>query len=95
MRFFVRPIHLLLIAALLALICAFAALHHFRWIERASFNVERWLGGPLPGAINLDSYQVDIEAQVVEGLDDDISALTFDPSRKTLFTVTNQRSELI
>lgn len=95
MRFFVRPIHLLLIAALLALVCAFAALHHFRWLERASFNVERWLGGPLPGAIDLDSYQVDIEAQVVEGLDDDISALTFDPSRKTLFTVTNQRSELI
>ncbi|AIS19069.1 SdiA-regulated domain-containing protein [Pseudomonas rhizosphaerae] len=95
MRFFVRPIHLLLIAALIALICAFAALHHFRWLERASFNVERWLGGPFPGAIDLDSYQVDIEAQVVEGLDDDISALTFDPSRKTLFTVTNQRSELI
>lgn len=95
MRFFVRPIHLLLIAALLALVCAFAALHHFRWLERASFNVERWLGGPLPGAIDLDSYQVDIEAQVVEGLDDDISALTYDPSRKTLFTVTNQRSELI
>jgi len=95
MRFFVRPIHLLLIAALIALICAFAALHHFRWLERASFNVERWLGGPLPGAIDLDSYQVDIEAKVIEGLDDDISALTFDPSRKTLFTVTNQRSELI
>jgi uncharacterized protein YjiK len=95
MRFFVRPIHLLLIAALLALVCAFAALHHFRWLERASFNVERWLGGALPGAIDLDSYQVDIEAQVVEGLDDDISALTYDPSRKTLFTVTNQRSELI
>jgi uncharacterized protein YjiK len=32
-----------------------------------------------------------LEAQPVEGLDDDISALTYDPDRKSLFTVTNAR----
>lgn len=32
---------------------------------------------------------------MVDGLDDDLSALTYDPDRKSLFTVTNARSELI
>ena len=45
--------------------------------------------------MRLDRYQVAVEAQPIEGLDDDISALTYDPDRKTLFTVTNARSELL
>jgi uncharacterized protein YjiK len=32
---------------------------------------------------------------VIDGLDDDVSALTFDPVRKSLFTVTNKNSELV
>jgi uncharacterized protein YjiK len=38
----------------------------------------------------LDQYRVEIEARVIDGLDDDVSALTFDPVRKSLFTVTNK-----
>jgi len=43
----------------------------------------------------LDKYQATVQAQVIEGLDDDVSALTYDPIRKSLFTVTNQNAELI
>ena len=45
--------------------------------------------------MGLERYRVVLEAQPIEGLNDDISALTYDPDRKTLFTVTNARSELI
>lgn len=95
MRAFLRPLYLYVLAGALVLMCVFAVLTHLRLVERALFDVERWLGGPLPGAIDLNSYQVEIEALKIRGLDDDISALTYDPERKTLFTVTNQRSELI
>ncbi|WP_445939201.1 SdiA-regulated domain-containing protein [Pseudomonas sp.] len=43
----------------------------------------------------LSDYQVDIEAKVIEGLSDDVSALTYDPDRNSLFTVTNQKAQLI
>jgi uncharacterized protein YjiK len=46
-------------------------------------------------SIGLDQYRVVLEGQVIEGLHDDVSALTYDPVRKSLFTVTNQNSELI
>ena len=42
-----------------------------------------------------DRYKVVLEAKPIEGLDEDISALTFDPDRNSLFTVTNKRPELI
>ena len=32
---------------------------------------------------------------MIDGLSDDVSALTYDPDRRSLFTVTNQRAELI
>lgn len=66
----------------------------FRLFERGWFNLKSWWQ-PAEQSIGLDRYRVVVEAQPVEGLDDDISALTYDPDRKTLFTVTNARSELI
>ena len=36
-----------------------------------------------------------VEARAIDGLDRDISALTFDPDRNSLFTVTNKDPELI
>ncbi|QXI43560.1 SdiA-regulated domain-containing protein [Pseudomonas wayambapalatensis] len=68
--------------------------HEFRLFERGWFNLKSWWQ-PAEQGIGLDRYQVVIEAQPIEGLDDDVSALTYDPDRKTLFTVTNARSELI
>ena len=36
-----------------------------------------------------------IEAQPIAGLEDDVSALTYDPDRRSLFSVTNHKAELI
>jgi uncharacterized protein YjiK len=68
--------------------------HEFRLFERGWFNLKTWWQ-PAEQSIGLDRYRVAIEAQPIEGLDDDISALTYDPDRKSLFTVTNAKSELI
>ncbi|MBV4505115.1 SdiA-regulated domain-containing protein [Pseudomonas sp. BW13M1] len=89
--------HLRLIFAfivLVALVVLGAAGHEFRLFERGWFNLKTWWQ-PAEQSIGLDRYQVAIEAQPIVGLDDDISALTYDPDRKSLFTVTNARSELI
>ena len=91
MRRFFRPFPVL---AVIGLILLGLAGQEFRLFERGWFNLKAWWQ-PAEQSIGLDRYQVVVEAQPVEGLDDDISALTYDPDRKTLFTVTNARSELI
>ncbi|MGY8828040.1 MAG: SdiA-regulated domain-containing protein, partial [Pseudomonadales bacterium] len=64
---------------------------------RAWFNVQQWqqAGSGQQGSMLLADYQVDLEARVIEGLNDDVSALTFDPDRNSLFTVTNQKPQLL
>ncbi|WP_447869231.1 SdiA-regulated domain-containing protein [Pseudomonas putida] len=91
MRRFVR---LFLVLAALGLLLLGRAGQEFRLFERGWFNLKTWWQ-PVERSIGLDRYRVVLEAQPIEGLDDDISALTYDPDRKTLFTVTNARSELI
>lgn len=89
--------HLRLIFAFIVLVVLLvlaAAGHEFRLFERGWFNLKTWWQ-PAEQSIGLDRYRVAIEAQPIVGLDDDISALTYDPDRKSLFTVTNARSELI
>ncbi|ADR62492.1 MULTISPECIES: SdiA-regulated domain-containing protein [Pseudomonas] len=91
MRRFVR---LFLVLAALGLLLLGWAGQEFRLFERGWFNLKTWWQ-PVERSIGLDRYRVVLEAQPIEGLDDDISALTYDPDRKSLFTVTNARSELI
>jgi len=91
MRRFVR---LFLVLAALGLLLLGWAGQEFRLFERGWFNLKTWWQ-PVERSIGLDRYRVVLEAQPIEGLDDDISALTYDPDSKTLFTVTNARSELI
>lgn len=91
MRHFVR---LSLVLAVIGLLLLGWAGQEFRLFERGWFNLKTWWQ-PAQQSIGLHRYRVVVEAQPVEGLDDDISALTYDPDRKTLFTVTNARSELI
>ncbi|MDP9783382.1 SdiA-regulated domain-containing protein [Pseudomonas fluorescens] len=95
MRRLARPKPLFLILLTLALIFLIAVGQHLRLFERAWFNLNTLWKTTSEQAIALDQYRVTIEAQVIEGLNDDVSALTFDPVRKSLFTVTNQNSELI
>ena len=92
-RVFRLPVILILVA-LLTLVLGGVAGQEWRLFERTWFNLKTWWQ-PAGNSMALDRYQVAVEAQVVEGLDDDLSALTYDPDRKSLFTVTNARSELI
>ncbi|WP_085709019.1 MULTISPECIES: SdiA-regulated domain-containing protein [unclassified Pseudomonas] len=95
MRRFARPKPLLIILSVIALIALIAIGQYLRLFERAWFNLQSHWQPHSIEAINLDQYRVDIEARTIEGLNDDVSALTFDPLRKSLFTVTNKNAELI
>ena len=80
---------------LVALLAAGFAAQHFRLFERTWFqNCQMWHPAN-PDAINLGDYRAVMQGKVIEGLEDDVSALTFDPLRKSLFTVTNKKAELI
>ncbi|MFQ6573480.1 SdiA-regulated domain-containing protein [Pseudomonas sp. UM16] len=94
MRRYIRLPLIALVVSLIALLLLALAGQHYRLYERGWFNLKAWWQ-PFEQSIGLDQYRVVLEAKVIEGLDDDISALTFDPDRNSLFTVTNQRSELI
>ncbi|WP_415845763.1 SdiA-regulated domain-containing protein [Stutzerimonas zhaodongensis] len=48
-------------------------------------RAEQWQGK----SVWLDDYQVQIQAQPIKGVEDDLSALTYDHHRNTLFSVTN------
>ncbi|MBC3375674.1 SdiA-regulated domain-containing protein [Pseudomonas sp. SWRI92] len=94
MRRLARP-KFLIPLLMIVLITLIAAGQYLRLFERAWFNLNTFWHPLNEQAISLDQYQVTLEAQVIEGLDDDVSALTFDPIRKSLFTVTNKNAELI
>ncbi|MBZ9784754.1 SdiA-regulated domain-containing protein [Pseudomonas sp. REP124] len=95
MRRFARPKPLILLVLMIALILLIAIGRYLRLFERAWFNLHTLWRPMNEQSIGLDQYRAVLEGQVIEGLDDDVSALTFDPVRKSLFTVTNQNSELI
>lgn len=86
-----QPLYLILclIAVLLA---AFA--HNHRLWQRAWFDWQSYWQSADPRSMGLGDYQAVLEAQPIEGLDE-VSALTFDPLRNSLFTVTNKNSELV
>lgn len=87
-----RLLLLVLFVALLAVLAL--AGQHYRLFERGWFNLKTWMQ-PAEQSIGLDRYRVVIEARPIEGLTDDLSALTYDPDRNSLFTVTNANPELI
>jgi uncharacterized protein YjiK len=95
MRRLARLKPLLLLLALVIVIGAVAVAQNFRLFERAWFNWQAWRQPTQAQSIGLADYRVVLEAQVIEGLNDDVSALTYDPVRKSLFTVTNKNAELI
>lgn len=95
MRRFARPKPALLILLLIALVAVGVVAQQFRLFERAWFNWQTWRQPLDERSIGLADYEVVLEAQVIEGLDDDVSALTYDLVRKSLFTVTNQNAELV
>lgn len=80
---------------LLTLLAAGFAAQHYRLFEHTWFKVSRLWQLANPAAINLGEYRAVLQGQVIEGLEDDVSALTYDPLRKSLFTVTNKNAELV
>ena len=94
-HFTLKRLLLSFVALSLLLLGLFA--QEYRLFERAWFNVQQWqqAGSGQQGSMLLADYQVDLEARVIEGLNDDVSALTFDPDRNSLFTVTNQKPQLL
>ncbi|GFM84472.1 DNA-binding protein [Pseudomonas cichorii] len=87
-------------ALLFSLMIALAALlffadREYRFVKRASFAWQMLWQSDSQQTVGLDRYKVEIEGQVIEGLEDDVSALSYDPDRKSLFTVTNQKNEMV
>jgi uncharacterized protein YjiK len=65
--------------------------HELRWwVTEWTDGIER-----PEDAIWLSDYTVQTEGLAIAGLTDDISALTFDPDRKTLFAVTNGNPHIV
>ena len=73
-----------------ALLAAGFAAQHYRLFDRTWFNLSLLWQPANPNAINLGEYRAVLQGRVIEGLEDNVSALTYDPVRKSLFTVTNK-----
>ncbi|UNG19017.1 SdiA-regulated domain-containing protein [Stutzerimonas zhaodongensis] len=95
MRPVVRWISTVLVGATLLL--AVAVGQHFHLFERTWFQFSQWRQADRLQEVSLwlPGYRVDIQAQVVEGIDDDLSALTFDPDRNSLIAITNGKPQLL
>lgn len=87
------------LAALAAglLLLAVLAGQQFRLFERAWFNTIAWFQQDQrrERSLWLPGYRAEIQAKAVEGLADDLSALTFDQERRVLVSVTNQPPQLV
>jgi uncharacterized protein YjiK len=83
--------------ALLALVALLVVAQQWRLLERGWFVVQEWRHAAewRDRSIWLPDYRVTLQAQPIEGLSDDVSALTYDPDRRSLFTVTNKNPEII
>ena len=90
-----RSTPLFLGVLLVALLAAGFAAQHYRLFDRTWFNLSLLWQPANPNAINLGDYRAVLQGRVIEGLEDNVSALTFDPVRKSLFTVTNKNPELV
>ncbi|MES2868889.1 MAG: SdiA-regulated domain-containing protein [Pseudomonadota bacterium] len=95
MRRFSRFTLLFISVTLVALVAAGLVAQHYRVFERVWFDVSQMWRPVDPKAVNLGEYRAVLQGHAIEGLEDDVSALTYDPLRKSLFTVTNKKSELV
>ncbi|MGV8918579.1 MAG: SdiA-regulated domain-containing protein [Pseudomonas sp.] len=81
---------LILLAVLLLVLLG----QEYRVAERIWFNWQTLRQPQDLNTLGLADYRVVIEAQAIGGLQN-VSALSYDPDRKSLFTVTNKNAELI
>lgn len=97
MRRLTRPGFWLAAALLVLLLLAAIAAQQFRLFERGWFLVQEWRHASewRQQSAWLPDYVATLQAQPIAGLDDDVSALTYDPDRRSLFTVTNQKPHIV
>lgn len=97
MRRLTQPRFLLSLLGVLVLLGLLLVAQQWRLFERGWFAVQEWRHAAewREGAIWLPDYRVVVQARPIEGLDADVSALTFDPDRGTLFSVTNKNPEIV
>ncbi|HDY99611.1 MAG TPA: hypothetical protein ENH72_14130 [Pseudomonas sabulinigri] len=85
-----------LIAGLLLVLLLAAVALHFLRLDSLLWHA--WRLGAQPaqaGALQLGDYRVDIEGQRIIGLEDDVSALTYNRESNTLFAVLNGEPLLV
>ena len=94
-----RPVFKWLLAALVgaALLLAIAAGQHFRLFELTWFQFGQWRQADQREAASLwlPDYRAVIQGQPVGGIDDDLSALTYDPDRNSLIAITNGNPQFL
>lgn len=97
MSYRVKPRVLLLSALGLVVLLGLAGAQYLRLFERGWFNLQEWRHAAQwrERSLWLPDYQVDIEALPIVGVSENLSALSFDPDRRTLFAVTNKHAELL
>ncbi|MBD9483524.1 SdiA-regulated domain-containing protein [Pseudomonas sp. PDM14] len=97
MRRLLSPKRLLQGLALILLLALLTTAYQFHVFQRGWFLIEEWQHASAwrERSIWLPDYQATLQAMPIEGLSDDVSALTFDPDRRTLFTVTNQKPRIV
>ncbi|MEO4048649.1 SdiA-regulated domain-containing protein [Pseudomonas sp. CAU 1711] len=97
MRRLTQPRFLLSLLAVLVLLGLLLVAQQWRLFERGWFAVQEWRHAAewREVSIWLPDYRAVVQARPVEGLDAEVSALTFDPDRGTLFSVTNKSPELV
>ncbi|SDS40385.1 Uncharacterized protein YjiK [Halopseudomonas sabulinigri] len=85
-----------LLAGLLVLLVLAAGALHFLHLDSLLWHA--WRLGAQPSqasGLQLDDYQVDLEGVQIAGLDDDVSALTYNSESQTLFAVLNGEPLLV
>ncbi len=83
-------------ALLLALLCLTLLAQQYRLFERAWFSLQEWRHAEQwsERSLWLGDYRVVIEARAIAGLDE-LSALTYDPDRNSLLSVTNRPARIV
>lgn len=97
MQYLFKPRVILLLTLLVVMLCGLVVAQQMRLFERGWFAIQEWHHASewRERSLWLPDYRVEIEALAIVGLADNLSALTFDPDRRSLFAVTNKQAELL
>lgn len=86
-----------LVVTMLACAALLLIVASVRWLPSANLLWNQLLAtqAQRESAVWLPDFQVNIDAKPVSGLQSDVSGLTFDPDRRSLFAITNANPEIV